>query len=76
MKNNYYTIISETYKAYIGRYPKSHTVEYLMTEIENKALRESLEVFKKEGLMKAQLSLINEVANKFVGAKKLGIILD
>ena len=76
MMNNYYTIISETYKAYIGRYPKESTVEYLLQELPLRLLDKSSRALRDSGKMSAQLTLVNAIAEKYVRAKKLGITLD
>lgn len=75
MKQEYHKLISESYKAYIGSYPSTPTIEYLYSEIDSNKLTEGLLVLREEGLMKAQIFLIDTIANKFVNAKKLGITL-
>lgn len=77
MKNKrYYTVVSEGYKAYIGRYPKDSTVEYLIQELPLELLEKSYEAFHKQGKMCSQIILVDAIANKYVKGKKLGITLD
>ena len=68
-------VIEETYKAYIGNYPSKPTVEYLQTEIDKNKQLECVKIMKTSGKMQAQLYLINDLAEKYVHAKKLGITL-
>lgn len=75
MKQEYHKLVSESYKAYIGSYPTLPTIEYLVSEIDNSKLLEGIRVLKTEGVMQAQLFLIDTIAIKFVNAKKLGITL-
>lgn len=76
MRNNYYTIVSEGYEAYIGRYPKESTIEYLLQELPLRLLEKSSQALRNSGKMSAQLILVNAIAEKYVRAKKLGITLD